>query len=119
MFVAMNVFTCEDDASAAALEGMFRKRAGLVDAAPGFVAFSFLKQAENPRKLISMTTWVSRADFEAWTKSHAFEKGHARSRESGGGSPHGMMKVSNVLETWEVVSHSEKRTASDGGGVAR
>lgn len=111
MFVAMNVFTCEDDASAAALEGMFQKRAGLVDKAPGFVSFSFLKQSENPRKLISMTTWMSREDFEGWTKSHAFEKGHARAKDGAGASPHGRMNITNVLETWEVVAHSANPAA--------
>ena len=108
MFVAMNVFTCEDDDSARNLEAMFLKRSGLVDQQPGFLSFAFLKCAENPRRLISMSHWNSKEDFEAWTKSQAFEKGHQRAKESGKPSPHGAMKVANALETYEVVSHSAK-----------
>lgn len=108
MFVAMNVFTAEDDASAQNLEAMFLKRSGLVDQQPGFLSFSFLKCQENPRRLISMSHWRSKEDFEAWTKSQAFEKGHQRAKESGKPSPHGAMKITNALETYEVKSASGK-----------
>lgn len=108
MFVAMNVFTCEDDASAETLQSMFLKRSGLVDQQPGFLSFAFLKCQENPKRLISMSHWRAKEDFEAWTKSQAFEKGHQRAKESGKPSPHGAMKVANALETYEVLSSSGK-----------
>ncbi|MCE9584194.1 MAG: antibiotic biosynthesis monooxygenase [Planctomycetes bacterium] len=108
MFVAMNVFTAEDDASAATLEAMFLKRSGLVDQQPGFLSFALLKCQENPRRVISMSHWRSKEDFEAWTKSQAFEKGHQRAKDSGKPSPHGAMKMTNALETYEVLSSSTK-----------
>lgn len=108
MFVAMNVFTCEDETSAKSLEERFLKRSGLVDKAPGFIAFDFLKCAENPKRMISMSRWNSKADFDAWTKSQAFEQGHQHAKASGKPAPHGPMKLTNALETYEVLSHSEK-----------
>jgi heme-degrading monooxygenase HmoA len=115
MFVAMNVFTCEDDASAKNLEAMFLRRSGLVDRQPGFVSFAFLRGVENSKKLISMTHWRSKEDFEAWTRSEAFEKGHSRAKEAsektGRPPAHGPMKLTNALETYEVVSSCAARTA--------
>lgn len=106
MFVAMNVFTAEDDESAKNLEAMFLKRAGLVDRQPGFLSFSFLHSCENPRRMISMSHWRSKEDFEAWTKSQAFEKGHQKAKDSGKAPAHGAMKIQNQLETYEVKSAS-------------
>ncbi|MBI2923820.1 MAG: antibiotic biosynthesis monooxygenase [Planctomycetes bacterium] len=107
MYVAMNVFACEDEASAKVLEERFLKRSGLVDQQPGFINFMFLKCAENPRRHISLSTWRSKEDFEAWTKSQAFEKGHQQAKASGKPAPHGPMKMTNALETYEVLSHTK------------
>jgi len=104
MFVAMNVFTCDDEESAKNLETMFLKRAGLVDKQPGFMNFAFLKCAENPKRMISLSTWRAKEDFDAWTTSKAFEEGHKRAQAGGKPAAHGPMKMQNALETYEVLS---------------
>lgn len=60
-----------------AFEERFSDRAALVDGMEGFVAFRLLRPTEAGDPYIVMTFWQSRADFEAWTESDEFKKGHA------------------------------------------
>ena len=102
MFVAMNVFTCGDEASAKMLQSRFENRTGAVEKQPGFVEFAFLKCVEDPKKMISVTHWRSKEDFEAWTNSPAFAAAHPR--PAGGSKPAGPPpKIESRLETYEVV----------------
>jgi heme-degrading monooxygenase HmoA len=73
-------------------EDRFKKRAHLVDRAPGFIrnevhrprpvrfdheSGRFVPDPENPGFYEVKTWWRSMEDFEAWTKSPAFAEAHA------------------------------------------
>jgi heme-degrading monooxygenase HmoA len=64
---------------ATAFEENFRNRAGLVDRMPGFVANQLLRPVNPGDPYVVLTTWESRAHFEAWVRSEEFVQGHARS----------------------------------------
>jgi heme-degrading monooxygenase HmoA len=75
------------------LERRFAGRAGLVENADGFEGFELLRPVgENDRYLV-YTRWRSEEDFQRWTESQAFQKGHeqaaAEAREQGHGHGHG------------------------------
>jgi heme-degrading monooxygenase HmoA len=61
------------------LERRFAGRAGLVENADGFERFELLRPAggENDRYFV-YTRWRSEEDFQRWSESQAFQKGHAQ-----------------------------------------
>jgi heme-degrading monooxygenase HmoA len=61
-----------------AFETMLETRVALVDSMPGFVAIQLLRPTAAGQPYIIMTHWKSRADFELWTRSEEFKRGHAR-----------------------------------------
>jgi heme-degrading monooxygenase HmoA len=78
MITAMNrIFVHPDHMEA--FETNFRNRAGLVDQMPGFIGNQLLRPVNNGDPYIVLTFWEARADFDAWVRSDAFVKGHARS----------------------------------------
>ena len=79
MFLAMNRFKVFKDATAE-FERVWRERDSHLGEMQGFVAFHLLRgpEAEDHILYSSHTTWRTRADFEAWTKSEQFRKAHAR-----------------------------------------
>lgn len=79
-------------------EERFRQRAGLVDDMPGFQANLVLRPTEPGAPYVVLSFWDSREDFEAWTRSDAFAKGHARS----GSLPKEAFTGPSVLEVHEV-----------------
>lgn len=85
MFIAMNRFRVKPE-SAEEFERVWRERDSHLQAVPGFVAFHLLKGPTRDDHILysSHTTWASKADFEAWTKSAAFRAAHAR---AGQGKP--------------------------------
>ncbi len=85
MFVAMNRFRIAKDRTAE-FETMWRNRDTHLPGLPGFVAFNLLRgpEAEDHVLYVSHTIWESRADFEAWTRSEAFQKAHSRAGASQG-----------------------------------
>lgn len=85
-------------------EETFRSRARLVDGMPGFLSNRLLRPTREGDPYVVFTTWRSRADFEAWIRSDAFVKGHARS----GTLPKEAFARPNVLEVHEVVLDSER-----------
>jgi len=89
---------------AAAFEERFRTRAGLVDGMPGFLSNQILRPTKPTDPYIVMTYWESREHFEAWTKSDAFVKGHARS----GTLPKDAFTAPNQLEVHEVIMDSQR-----------
>jgi heme-degrading monooxygenase HmoA len=87
-YVAINVLSVPEGRGEV-LEQRFAGRAGTVDSAPGFEHFELLRPVEGTDTYLVYTRWRTKADFEAWTASQAFERGHAQSRaeaESAGGA---------------------------------
>ena len=79
MYIAMNRFKVLKDA-AKDFENVWFTRESYLHELPGFVAFHLLRGPEREDHILysSHTIWRSHADFEAWTKSEAFRKAHAR-----------------------------------------
>src|SRR5690242_8985428 len=75
MFVAMNRFAVQP-ARVSDFEDAWRTRTSYLAGVPGFQAFALLK-GDLPGEYISHSTWASRSDFEAWTRSESFARGHA------------------------------------------
>jgi len=79
MFIAMNRFKVRKE-RAHDFEQLWLTRESYLHEMKGFVSFALLKGPEKPDHQLysSHTVWASHADFEAWTKSEAFRKAHAR-----------------------------------------
>lgn len=75
-YVAINVLTVPEGGGQV-LEQRFAGRAGAVDQAPGFEHFELLRPVAGTGDYLVYTRWRSREDFEAWTASQAFDRGHA------------------------------------------
>ena len=84
MYIAMNRFRIRKDGGEA-FERIWAERESHLHEVPGFVAFHLLKgpEGEDHRLYASHTVWASFADFEAWTRSDAFRKAHARAGDGG------------------------------------
>ncbi len=85
-FVVVNVLTVPAGRGEV-LEQRFAGRAGSVEEAPGFERFELLRPVEGTDAYLVYTRWRSREDFEAWTESQAFGRGHgdASGRPAGDG----------------------------------
>jgi len=94
VYVAMNRITAIEG-KGPELEAAFAKRAGHVNQAPGFLAF-YLLRPQQGNTYISMSTWRSKEDFDAWTKSEDFAAGHRSAK-------HGVVAGRPVLEEFEAV----------------
>lgn len=88
----------------AQFEEAFRKRAGLVDSMPGFIANQVLRPVNPGDPYIVLTLWNARSDFDAWIRSDAFTQGHARS----GSLPREAYAAANKLEVHEVIQDSSR-----------
>lgn len=98
MFIAMNRFQVvpgkgED------FERVWSERETYLDGVPGFVRFALLRG--DGGDYVSHSTWASREDFEAWTNSEAFRKGHAQ------GSLMGILAGPPVIGLYEAVLEQE------------
>jgi len=105
MFVTINRIFVKPEFTEA-FERLFQSRARQVDQQPGFVRNLVLRPrdpATTPYLVI--TFWQSRADFETWVQSPAFQKGHARSRSL----PPDAFYAPNQLETFEVLQDTDTR----------
>jgi heme oxygenase (mycobilin-producing) len=98
------------------LERRFAGRAGLVEDADGFEGFELLRPAggENDRYMV-YTRWRSEEDFQRWSESQAFQKGHAQAAaehgpkgpDHSGHSSHGGPAASgSELWSFEVVEQA-------------
>jgi heme-degrading monooxygenase HmoA len=85
MFIAMNRFKVRKGEEAA-FERRWRERDSHLQAVPGFLEFHLLKGPERDDHVLyaSHSSWLSRAEFEAWTRSEAFRAAH---RNAGEGRP--------------------------------
>jgi heme oxygenase (mycobilin-producing) len=103
MITVMNrIFVADEYADA--FEQRFQDRAGLVDEMPGFISNQVLRPVNPGDPYIVLTFWESREQFEAWTRSDAFMKGHARS----GTLPKEAFTGSNKLEVHQVIQDSSR-----------
>ena len=99
-FVAINVLSVPGGRGDV-LEQRFAARAGSVEKAAGFEHFELLRPLEGTDDYLVYTRWASRADFEAWTTSQAFDRGHAQAS----GRPEGERPAATGTTIWsfEVV----------------
>ena len=67
MFVTVNHIPARGEAGPA-LESRFRARQRMVDQLPGFRSFELLRPRGDGEYLV-MTSWATRADFDAWRNS--------------------------------------------------
>ena len=98
MYVVMNRIPVNPE-YAEQFEERFRNRAGEVDKMEGFVRNQVLRPVNPDDPYIVMTYWESKANFEAWVNSEAFQKGHAKS----GTLPHDAFKGHSKLESFDVI----------------
>jgi heme-degrading monooxygenase HmoA len=82
MFIAMNRFKVKKGAEAD-FEQVWLTRETHLEDVPGFQEFQLLKGPERDDYVLyaSHSLWRSEKDFEAWTRSEAFRKAHARAGE--------------------------------------
>jgi heme-degrading monooxygenase HmoA len=84
-YVVMNVLTVPGGRGEV-LEQRFANRAGMVEGAAGFERFELLRPVEGTDQYLVYTRWTTKADFESWQSSRAFESGHrGASRPTGDG----------------------------------
>lgn len=85
MFIAMNRFKVARG-SEEKFEEVWRKRENRLGEMDGFVSFHLLRgpEAEDHTLYASHTTWSSRANFEAWTKSEQFRDAHRNAGQTKG-----------------------------------
>lgn len=97
MFVAANRFEIAEGHGEAFVERFAERSESMTDR-PGFVRFDLLAPAEDDdaNVYVAQTYWESRADFEAWTESEAFEDAHASN------PPREMFESHPTLETYET-----------------
>jgi heme-degrading monooxygenase HmoA len=82
MFIAMNRFKVKKGAEAD-FEQVWLSRETHLEEVPGFIEFHLLKGPEREDHVLyaSHSLWRSQDAFEAWTRSEAFRKAHARAGE--------------------------------------
>ena len=79
-YVAINVLTVPEGRGEV-LEERFAARAGSVERAAGFERFELLRPVAGTEDYLVYTRWRSKADFEAWTSSQSFERGHQQASQ--------------------------------------
>jgi heme-degrading monooxygenase HmoA len=77
--VKINVLTVPE-AMRDELERRFAGRAGLVESADGFEGFELLRPVDGNDRYLVYTRWRSEEDFQRWTESQSFGKGHEQAR---------------------------------------
>src|SRR3954447_14353959 len=109
--VKINVLTVPE-AMRDELERRFAGRAGLVENADGFEGFELLRPVDDNDRYLVYTRWRSEDDFQRWTESQSFGKGHEQARadaarEGATGHGHGG-PASSAAELWsfEVIEQA-------------
>ena len=69
-------------AAVAPFEQSWQRRAGKVDAMPGFRGLEVLRSGSTPGAYIVLTRWETREDFDRWASSPEFAASHARTGDS-------------------------------------
>ncbi len=83
MFIAMNRFKVIKGEEAT-FETIWSSRKTRLDEMKGFIAFHLLKGPEKDDHTLysSHTTWASKEDFTAWTKSEQFRESHSKAGQA-------------------------------------
>ena len=104
MFIAMNRFSVKRGGEAD-FEKVWTTRESYLENVPGFRSFHLLRGPERDDHTLyaSHSKWVSRAAFDAWTRSEAFRRAH---QDAGRNKPlyHGHPE----FEGFEVVQTVER-----------
>jgi heme oxygenase (mycobilin-producing) len=103
-FVAINVLTVPEGRGEV-LEQRFAGRAGTVERAEGFERFELLRPVDGTDQYLVYTRWRSREDFEAWTTSQSFERGHAQA--SGRAQGDGPSATGSTIWAFELVQQAD------------
>lgn len=103
-FVAVNVLSVPEGRGEV-LEQRFAGRAGSVEKAPGFEHFELLRPLEGTENYLVYTRWRSREDFEAWSASQAFDRGHAQA--SGRPAGDGPVAIGSTIWSFGVVQEAD------------
>ncbi|RAY12382.1 antibiotic biosynthesis monooxygenase [Actinomadura craniellae] len=113
--VKINVLTVPEEMRSE-LERRFAGRAGLVDSAEGFEGFELLRPVDGTDRYFVYTRWRSEEDFQRWTESQAFQRGHAQAAAEQAGTGHGHGHghggpASSGAELWsfEVIQAAEPK----------
>jgi heme-degrading monooxygenase HmoA len=108
MFIVMNRFAINAGREAD-FETSWKTRESYLKGFEGFQHFALLRN-EYPSdagtvEYISHTTWRSKADFEVWRNSEAFNRAHAGGSVTGviAGPPHASLYEAVIEETNEAV----------------
>ena len=105
MFIVMNRFQI-NNGKEEEFENTWRQRERYLDTFAGFRSFQLLRNdhADNgTTEFISHTIWRSRADFEVWRNSDAFQRAHAGAGSQGvmAGPPHASLYEAVIEEVNE------------------
>ena len=110
MFIAMNRFQV-NQGKEPDFEAMWKTRETYLNEVPGFVSFSLLRNwltsEARTTEYISHSTWHSREDFEAWTKSEQFTRGHAQ------GSVQGVLATHPEVSLYETILRQDREPAGN------
>jgi heme-degrading monooxygenase HmoA len=77
MYVSMSRLRVAASESGALVDA-FRRRAHLVDAAPGFIDLEVWRSDRDPEEVLMVSRWTDRASFTAYMRSDEHEVSHAR-----------------------------------------
>ena len=83
------------------LAARFAARAGQVDRADGFEEFQLLRPTDDRDTWLVYTRWRDEEAFESWTRSDAFQHGHARAE-----GPKGPVATGSELWSFSVEQHT-------------
>ena len=95
MFIAMNHFQVKSGKNES-FEEMWLSRETFLSEVPGFIEFALLRGVDGA--YISHSVWQSREDFDQWTKSENFSRGHR-----GGGSVGDILDGHPQVDLWDAV----------------
>ena len=99
MFIAMNRFRVQRGQEEA-FERVWLDRETFLKGVPGFQRFNLLRgpMADDHTLYASHSTWASRDQFEAWTRSEAFRSAHGST-----GAQRDIYLGHPQLETFDVI----------------
>ncbi len=112
ILVANRIFVAPEHTQT--FERMLETRAALVDGMPGFLGIQLLRPTKEGEPYLTQTFWATRDDFEAWLRSEAFVRGHARMDEL----PKDIFPKHSQVEIHEVFHNSRGEAAPVGDATA-
>ncbi|MBM2618694.1 antibiotic biosynthesis monooxygenase [Actinoplanes sp. LDG1-06] len=93
------------EGGSAEFEQRFAARKGMVEKAPGFLAFELLRPVGGETRYFVYTRWESEEAFQAWSS------GSGRAAHAGEGQRPRPVGASASLLEFEVIQHVDKPTA--------